>query len=365
MTDQHLSPGDTSAVAFDLVFLRTRAAEYRLTDEDLTALTGIPTTDWGTHLTPHTLPAATLFILARALNTSAESLLRQLAPNRRPAPAAADHATVLHAALLEADRIHPDDLASALEWTPHRLGRAATTLAAHLEQQGSPQRLVHTDTTIHLTCVPDLLDPKQRQNLHNCGHTAASLAPGEAAALARLLHHTARDLPPRGGGEAAVCSSSPRSGPLLRTPSRGSRMGRRRQQRMLDVTGLPDSGVVDDHAAGAVSLAVVDGDVVPHRPVQFLLGLVGVAVRLVVALRFHGLEIGSLRGSGGDAGQGQEAGGDDCGALELVHVFSPLVHVHMRCVHARRRVDPRSGIPSRSRTAVSFEDQGDVPLTDD
>ncbi|MER6105155.1 hypothetical protein ABT115_23265 [Streptomyces sp. NPDC001832] len=32
---------------------------------------------------------------------------------------------------------------------------------------------------------------KQRQNLHNCGHTAASLAPGEAAALTRLLYHTA------------------------------------------------------------------------------------------------------------------------------------------------------------------------------
>ena len=44
--------------------------------------------------------------------------------------------------------------------------------------------------------MPDLLTGKQRQNLHNCGHTAASLAPGEAAALTRLLHHTARGLNP-------------------------------------------------------------------------------------------------------------------------------------------------------------------------
>ncbi|WFB11392.1 hypothetical protein LRS74_33465 [Streptomyces sp. LX-29] len=196
MTDQLPPPGDTSAVAFDLTFLRERAVECRLTDEDLTALTGIPTADWDSHLTPHTLPAASLFTLARALNTSAESLLRQPAPNRRPAPAAADHATVLHAALLEADRIHPDDLASALQWTPHRLKRAATTLAAHLEQPSSPHRLVHTDTAIHLTCVADLLDPKQRQNLHHAGHTAASLAPGEAAALTCLLHHTVRGLTP-------------------------------------------------------------------------------------------------------------------------------------------------------------------------
>ncbi|WNM32721.1 hypothetical protein RKE30_21240 [Streptomyces sp. Li-HN-5-11] len=196
MTDQTPPPGDTSAVAFDWKFLRERAAQCRLTDEDLTVLTGIPTADFGTRLTPHTLPAAALFALARALNTSAESLLRQSKPARRPAPAAAGHATVLHAALLEADRIHPDDLASALEWTPHRLRRAATALAAHLEQSSSPHRLIHTDTAIHLTCVPDLLDPKQRQNLHNSGHTAASLAPSEAAVLAHLLHHTARGLTP-------------------------------------------------------------------------------------------------------------------------------------------------------------------------
>ncbi|MEV1067014.1 hypothetical protein [Streptomyces sp. NPDC050263] len=196
MTDQLAPSGGTSAVVFDLMFLRTRAMECRLTDEDLTALTGIPTADFGTHLTAHTLPAATLFTLARALNTSAESLLRRRSgPTRRPAPGAAGHATVLHAALLEADRIHPDDLASALEWTPHRLKRAATTLAAHLEQPSSPHRLLYTDTTIHLTTVPGLLGPNQRQNLHNSGHTAASLAPGEAAAVTRLLHCTVTGLP--------------------------------------------------------------------------------------------------------------------------------------------------------------------------
>ncbi|MFJ4478768.1 hypothetical protein ACIQVR_38600 [Streptomyces xanthochromogenes] len=197
MTDELPPPGDTSAVAFDLMFLRTRAMEYRLTDEDLTALTGIPTTDWDTHLTPHTLPTTTLFTLAHALNTSPESLLRASEQaNRRPVPGAATHATVLHAALLEVGHIHPDDLASALQWPPHRLKRAATALAAHLDQSSSPHRLSHTDTTIHLTCVPGLLDPKQRQNLHNTGHTAASLAPGEAAALTRLLHRTTRGLAP-------------------------------------------------------------------------------------------------------------------------------------------------------------------------
>ncbi|MGW8850069.1 hypothetical protein ACWGNE_20100 [Streptomyces xiamenensis] len=197
MTDQPPPPGDTSAVAFDLMFLRTRAAECRLTDEDLTALTGIPTADWGTHLTPHTLPAAALFPLARALNTSPESLLRVPEhASRGSVPGAATHATVLHAALLEVDRIHPDDLASALDWPPHCLKRAATALAAHLEQPSSPHRLIHSDTTIHLTCVPGMLEPKQRQNLLGTGHTAASLAPGEAAALTRLLHHTPRGITP-------------------------------------------------------------------------------------------------------------------------------------------------------------------------
>ncbi|WP_257574134.1 hypothetical protein [Streptomyces sp. JJ66] len=67
---------------------------------------------------------------------------------------------------------------------------------AHLEQPSSPHRLIHTDTTIHLTCIPGLLTGTQRQNLYNTGHTAASLAPGEAAALTRLLHRTARGLTP-------------------------------------------------------------------------------------------------------------------------------------------------------------------------
>ncbi|MFD7981059.1 hypothetical protein [Streptomyces sp. NPDC059071] len=197
MSDQPPPPGDTSAAAFDLMFLRTRATQCRLTDEDLTALTGIPTADWGTHLTPHTLPAAALLALARALNTSPESLLRVPEHTSRGfVPGAATHATVLHAALLEVGRIHPDDLACALQWPPRRLKRAATALAAHLEQRGSPQRLIHTDTTIHLTCVPGLLTGTQRQNLYNTGHTAASLAPGEAAALTRLLHRTARGLTP-------------------------------------------------------------------------------------------------------------------------------------------------------------------------
>lgn len=156
VTDQPPLPGNTSAAAFDLMFLRTRAAECRLTDEDLAALTGIPTADWDTH----TLPAAALLALARALNTSPESLLRVPEyASRRSVPGAATHATVLHAALLEVGRIHPDDLASALEWPPYRLERAAGTLAAHLDQPGSPQRLIHTDTTIHLATVPGCLTP--------------------------------------------------------------------------------------------------------------------------------------------------------------------------------------------------------------
>ncbi|MFB6815407.1 hypothetical protein ACFCV8_12785 [Streptomyces sp. NPDC056347] len=198
MTDQFPLPGETSVVAFDLMFLWTRAMECQLTDEDLTALTGIPTADWDTHLTPRTLSAATLFSLARVLNTSPESLLRvpEHATRPNPAPGAATHATVLHAALLEVGRIHPDDLASALQWPPHRLKRATTALTAHLEQPSSPHRLVHTDTTIHLTCVPGLLTGKQRQNLTDGGHTAAGLAPSEAAALTGLVHRTVSGLPP-------------------------------------------------------------------------------------------------------------------------------------------------------------------------
>jgi hypothetical protein len=169
--------------------------DCRLGDDELTALTGIPTADWDTHLTPQTLPAAALIHLARALATSPESLLRTPVQDNRPAPQTATHATVLHAALMEAGRIHPDDLASALEWPPHRLERAATALAAHLEQHNSPHRLVHTDTGIHLTTTPGLLTGRQRQNLHGTGHTAASLSPPEAAAVTRMLHRTASGLP--------------------------------------------------------------------------------------------------------------------------------------------------------------------------
>lgn len=131
-------PPGASPLAFDLTFLRERAMDCRLGDYELTALTGIPTADWDTHLTPQTLSAEALIHLARALATSPESLLRTPAQDPRPAPAAAAHATVLHAALMEAGRIHPDDLACALEWPAHRLGRAATALAAHLEQHHSP-----------------------------------------------------------------------------------------------------------------------------------------------------------------------------------------------------------------------------------
>ncbi|OKI99919.1 hypothetical protein [Kitasatospora sp. CB01950] len=188
-------PTGTSLFAFDLTFLRERATDCRLGDDELTALTGIPTADWDTHLTPQTLPAAALIHLAHALSTSPESLLRTHAQDSRPGPQTATHAIVLHAALMEAGRIHPDDLASALEWPAHRLGRAATALAAHLEQHDSPHRLVHTDTSIHLTTMPGLLTGQQRQNLHSTGHTVASLSPLEAAAVTRLLRRTAEGLP--------------------------------------------------------------------------------------------------------------------------------------------------------------------------
>jgi hypothetical protein len=125
MTEQPPPPGDTSVAAFDLMFLRTRAAQRRLPDEDLTALTGIPTAHWAPTSPAHTLPAAALLALARALNTSPELLLRVPEHNLRGVvPGAATHATALHAALLEAGRIHPDELASALQWGPHSLNRA-------------------------------------------------------------------------------------------------------------------------------------------------------------------------------------------------------------------------------------------------
>ncbi|MFI1018240.1 hypothetical protein [Streptomyces sp. NPDC020965] len=123
--------------------------------------------------------------------TPIQSLLFQPEHTTRPGAGAATHATVLHAALLKTGRIHPDDLASALEWPPDRLKHAATALAAHLEQPSSPHRLIHTGTTIHLTTGPGLLGPKQRHNLH----TAASLSPDEAAAITSQLHRTAGGFP--------------------------------------------------------------------------------------------------------------------------------------------------------------------------
>ncbi|GAB2967282.1 hypothetical protein [Streptomyces heilongjiangensis] len=197
-----LPPGERDMTAFDLTFCRERARARALTDDDLAQLTGIPTADWDRCSTPHALTAAALFALARALDTAPESLLRERGHTRRPQPrphpgaaGAAAPATVLHAALLQTGRIHPDDLASALQWPAHRLQRAATALAAALEQQAGPHRLVHTDTTLHLAAQPGLLTAEQQQNLYEGGHTAASLSPGEAAALTRLLYSAAHGLP--------------------------------------------------------------------------------------------------------------------------------------------------------------------------
>ncbi|MGW0827190.1 hypothetical protein [Streptomyces sp. NPDC002845] len=197
-----LPSDERDMTAFDLTFCRERACARALTDEDLAQLTGIPTADWDRRFTPHTLTAAALFALARALDTAPEALLRTSGqarrPRRRPSSAAAGaaaHATVLHAALLQTGRIHPDDLASALQWPAHRLQRAAQTLAVRLEQQAGPHRLVHTDTTLHLAAQPGLLTAEQQQNLHEGGHTAASLSPGEATALTRLLYSAAHGLP--------------------------------------------------------------------------------------------------------------------------------------------------------------------------
>ncbi|MFF4590442.1 hypothetical protein [Streptomyces sp. NPDC001388] len=185
-------------LAFDLPFLQERARERRLTDDELTTLTGIPTTDWDPHLTPQTLSSAALIALAHALNTPPESLLRQPdTPHQPPhrSPQRAPHAAVLHAALIETGRIHPDDLASALEWDPTRLKRAAATLKTHLHQANSPQHLVHTETAIYLAAQPGLLTARQANSLYSTGHTAAALSPGEATAAASLLHRTVHALP--------------------------------------------------------------------------------------------------------------------------------------------------------------------------
>ena len=191
-------PHPQLSMAFDLPYLRARALERRLTDDELAALTGIPTTDWDSHLTPQTLSSAALIALAHALGTPPESLLRQpdapCQPSHR-SPQLAPHAAVLHAALIETGRIHPDDLASALEWDPTRLKRAAAALKAHLHQANSPQRLIHTETTIHLASLPGLLTTRQLSSLYSTGHTAAALSPGEATAAADLLQRTVRGLP--------------------------------------------------------------------------------------------------------------------------------------------------------------------------
>ncbi|MET7714818.1 hypothetical protein [Streptomyces sp. NPDC005407] len=199
MTDQIPQPPHLQIpVAFDLPYLRARALECRLTDDELTALAGIPSTDWDPHLTPQTLSGAALIALAHALNTPPESLLRQPDTTRKPphrSPQLAPRTAVLHAALIETGRIHPDDLASALEWDPTRLKRAAAALQAHLHQANSPQRLIHTEATIHLAALPGLLTTRQLNSLYSTGHIAAALSPSEATAAADLLHRTARGLP--------------------------------------------------------------------------------------------------------------------------------------------------------------------------
>ncbi|WP_345984080.1 hypothetical protein [Streptomyces sp. DSS69] len=64
-----------------------------------------------------------------------------------------------------------------------------------LDQADSPQRLICTDTTIHLAATPGPLTSRQLDNLHHAGHCAASLSPNEATAAARLLHRTVLGLP--------------------------------------------------------------------------------------------------------------------------------------------------------------------------
>ncbi|MCX5426145.1 hypothetical protein [Streptomyces sp. NBC_00078] len=191
-------PDLLDSAAFDLPYLRARASQCRLTDDELTALTGIPTADWEARLTPQSLSSAAMIALAHILNTSPESLLCQPGTARagpRHNPQLTPQAAVLHAALIETGPVHPDDLASALEWKPTRLTRATAALKAHLDQPNSPQRLISTETTIHLAATPGLLTSRQLDNLHHAGHCAAALSPTEATAAARLLHHTALGLP--------------------------------------------------------------------------------------------------------------------------------------------------------------------------
>ena len=178
-------------LAFDIAFLRARAAACALTVTDLAHLTGLPATDLDRHLRPDALSATRLLHLARALDTPPEALL--LAPTRTRAPApdrpGTDDATRLHAALHTAGRIHPADLATVLGWPPERLHTAARTLDQRLHHPHSPERLLHTDALIHLTTAPGLLTAQQRTQLETAGHQSTTLTPDEAALAARLLHH--------------------------------------------------------------------------------------------------------------------------------------------------------------------------------
>ncbi|MFF1322404.1 hypothetical protein ACFVZZ_23675 [Streptomyces chartreusis] len=213
--------------AFDLPYLRALALQRQLTDDELTAATGIPTADWPTHLTPHTLSSAAMIALASILNTSPESLLRPAGTDpQRPdhTPHLAPQTAVLHAALIETGPIHPDDLAAALEWNPTDLTRAITSLKAQLHQTNSPQRLIHTPSTIHLAAAPGLLTPRQLRNLHQAGHGAAALSPAEATATAHLLQRTVLGLPvdiaaprSRAWPTGACCSPPARHPPLTPT----------------------------------------------------------------------------------------------------------------------------------------------------
>ncbi|OKI04038.1 hypothetical protein A6A06_38730 [Streptomyces sp. CB02923] len=250
----------TDMMTFDLALCRERARARDLTDEDLAALTGIPTTDWDKRLNPRTLSAAALFALARALDTDPASLLHEGGPTRRPQPrprsgpaGKAPYATVLHAALLQTGRVHPDDLASALQWPAHRLQHAAAALAVQLEQQAGPHRLVNTDTTLHLAVQPGLLTAAQEQNLHEGGHTAASLSPGEAAALMRLLHAAAHHRP-----HAVPAGQLPRlQGRRLLAPFDGEPTPHPDVLFALGLADhpLPASGVSADAAAPATAAA--------------------------------------------------------------------------------------------------------------
>jgi hypothetical protein len=185
--DAKAAAGDD--LAFDTAYLLSRAADCRLTAGDLAELTGIPATDLDRHLRPDTISAARLIHLAHALDARPETLLHGAARHDPATAAHADDTTVLHAALHTAGRVHPADLATALDWPPDRLRAAATALCDRLDRPESPHRLVFTDTLAHLAATPGLLTPQQRTSLETAGRSDAALAPDEAALAARLLHH--------------------------------------------------------------------------------------------------------------------------------------------------------------------------------